>query len=299
MKRLLVCLTAVLVFALGARGEDIQALMRQLKSRDAGDRRQAAKTLAEAGPEAKPAIAELTAALRDSDKFVRRFAAQALGAQGANARSAVNPLRNCLNDDKKEVVEAAIDALVKIGNAGLPPLIEYVKNPKEDPELKRKIFDSVAAVDNIDPKLSSQIYVHMLGDNDRDFRNEVVAALRKLGPEKGKAAVPYLNEALRDKNQTVREEAARALSAYGVSGKAAVPNLIYLLDDKNRRVREQAVRALGAVGPEAKDALPTLRLIADATKEDANVKRAAEEAIKRIDMPMPKKDTKPESPRKP
>src|SRR5438270_4340032 len=99
MKKLVGILTLALFLGVAARGEDIHALIKQLKDPDPEKRRAAAKVLSEAGQDAKPAVAALAQALRDKDLFVRRFAAQALGELGSDAKSAVPALAAAVRDE--------------------------------------------------------------------------------------------------------------------------------------------------------------------------------------------------------
>src|SRR6516162_5148467 len=98
MKQFLGILGAVLCLAMPARAADIDGLVKQLKDPDADVRRSAAKLLGEAGPEAKPAVAALSAALKDRDRYVRRYAAQSLGEIGPDAKAAVPSLATAMKD---------------------------------------------------------------------------------------------------------------------------------------------------------------------------------------------------------
>src|SRR5262245_41189389 len=64
---------------LGLPGASIEDLLKQAHSKDADERRNAFKDLADASPEAKQVLPTLMDGLKDPDKYVRRFAAQALG----------------------------------------------------------------------------------------------------------------------------------------------------------------------------------------------------------------------------
>src|SRR5216683_3262674 len=107
-------------FASAATAADVDELVKRLKDADNDVRRAAAKSLGEAGADAKTAVGALSQALKDNDLFVRRFAAQALGMIGPDAKDSVPSLAVLLKDgkEKKEVQEAAATALGKIGKPG-------------------------------------------------------------------------------------------------------------------------------------------------------------------------------------
>lgn len=129
---------------------DVQALMRQLDSRDAGTRLRAAKSLGGLKAEAAEAVPALTAAMADPDAEVRRaavaavrlirpsarpsaemvqavvadlkdpddgvrlLAVRSLGRFGAAAAAAVPAVEAMLADPDRDVRRAAADALVRL-----------------------------------------------------------------------------------------------------------------------------------------------------------------------------------------
>ena len=93
-------------------------------------------------------------------------------------------------------------------------------------------------------------------------RSAAAIALGGIGPE-AKSAVPALAEVLDDINEeeTVQRDAEAAIRSIG---HAAVPTLTALLKDKDEGVRGNAARALGIIGPEAETAIPDLtRMVTD------------------------------------
>ncbi|MCS7209222.1 MAG: HEAT repeat domain-containing protein [Fimbriimonadales bacterium] len=79
----------------------------------------------------------------------------------------------------------------------------------------------------------------------------------------GKPAVPILAQALRDTENNIRCEAAKALGQIG--DPQAVPALIEALQDVDRDVRRAAARALGQIGDS--QAVPALRVHAELLSE--------------------------------
>jgi hypothetical protein len=85
-------------------------------------------------------------------------------------------------------------------------------------------------------------------------REIAAAALGRIG----RAAVPSLVQALKNRDPDVRKEAALVLARIGPDAFQAVPDLTALLDDENEEVRKAAARALGQIGPDAAEAVPAL-----------------------------------------
>jgi HEAT repeat protein len=166
---------------------DIDDLVKQLKDKEADVRRKAAKELADAGADAKPAVPVLVAALKDNDLFVRRFSAQALGAIGEDAQSALPALEKIVKDpnEKKEVQEAAIVAVGKMGKGSVKLLGAFVKDTNYEAALRRRAAEALGA----------------LGTDARDALPALTEALKGVVP-KGKKL---------DKDTDIRLEAADAL----------------------------------------------------------------------------------------
>jgi HEAT repeat protein len=219
MKRLVLVL-GVMIVATAAAADEVQNLVKQLKTGDVEGRRTAAKALGDSGP-AKDAVAALTDALKDSDLYVRRFAAQSLGQIGAPAKSAVPALSTMLRNgrDRKEVLDAATDAIAKIGGGA----------------------GSVEAL------------TATLRDTSRDSesRRQAAEALGKLGAA-AKPAIPALMEVLRPGKGAqpagigeIRAEAATALGEIATpTDKGALETLKAVSDDRMLRRDQTLMRAV-------------------------------------------------------
>ena len=104
----------------------------------------------------------------------------------------------------------------------------------------------------------------------------------------GRAAVPGLIEALKNKNSEVRKSAAHALQYIGAEAKDAIPALAELLKDQDSSVRSSATYALESIGAETKDFIPPniellrnedLRLRHDAARFLGNIGAESKDAI--------------------
>jgi HEAT repeat protein len=203
---------------------DLDALVQKLRSTNVDERREAARALAELGPDAKGATKSLTVALSDRDRFVRRFAAQALGAIGPSATGlAVDPLSKLLSapGEAKEVQEAAAKALGVMGSKAIDPLVTALKNKRLDNSVRQTAAESLgnmreAAVPAV-PALIGAL-------DDPSVRAAAVGAIGQIGPP-AKSAEKDLREILEDKGLR-RDKALRAsvqASLKKIGGKPAVP----------------------------------------------------------------------------
>jgi HEAT repeat protein len=197
--------------------------------------------------------------LSDSDATIRRNAADQLGQLGADAKPALSALIKACSDSDLYVRRFAAQALGKIG-----------------PDAK----DAVPAL------------TKLVKDEHKQVQEAAAFALGKIG---GTESVKPLMAAVEDKanSSLARRKAINSLGALGADAKPAVKTLIAIVQEKPKGkkgkpadddLRTDAVTALGAIGPDAKDAIPALKEIAEAKKgKDKNLKRAAAEALKKIE----------------
>jgi len=192
-----------------AQQTDVDVLSESLVNEGSQVRADAAKSLANLGPEAASAVPALTKALADTEANVRAYAALALGEIGKPAETAVEPLMDMLLDENTQVRRAAFRALRNID----PP------REKTRPRLLK-------VLETGDPAIVTQI-LHLIA-------------------AEGKEVVPRLREALKD--ETSCYWACVILSDMGSEGAEAVPELISCLDSEQHEVRLNALIALGAIG---------------------------------------------------
>src|SRR5438128_538053 len=96
-----------------------------------------------------------------------------------------------------------------------------------------------------------------LKDKDASVRLQAAQLLAQMG--EGKAALPVLVELLRTPQKAVRLDAAQLLKQMGPAQlKAAVPALVALLKDPDANVRLETAQILGTAGSAARAAAPAL-----------------------------------------
>ena len=182
------------------------------------------------------AVAPLVAMLRDRDRAVRDAA---IGALLAIGESAVIPLGDCLSDPVLTVQELASSVLATIADARvLTPLMAALSSP--DWIVRMHAAKALGRIQ--DPKAVGPL-VPLLQDKVKAVREEASTALAAIG----EAALSSLLAALTHGEWLVRLHAVEALGKTR-SSEAVVPLLSVLFNDQDRAVREDAVRALGQIG---------------------------------------------------
>jgi HEAT repeat protein len=116
-----------------------------------------------------------------------------------------------------------------------------------------------------------------LSHPDAGMRASAAEALKAIGPQ-GFKALPYLTRALGDPGLS-----DRVTGVFVAIGKASAPALVETLTKGTRQQRLPAIRTLGQLGPNAREAAPTLRNISKSKDEMPDIRRAAAEALLKIE----------------
>ncbi|MFH1652726.1 MAG: HEAT repeat domain-containing protein [Pseudomonadota bacterium] len=230
--------------ALGKIGSDakqaIPSLIRVVKF-DSDCREAAAKSLSKIGPSAIPALQKL---LKGNSSDVKSSAIEALGNIGAKSKVAVADIIIFLNHPSQRLRIKMLEALGKIGKAA---------------------------------KASISVIIKLLkNDQNYNVRKHAASVLVRIDPL-NKHSVVALIEALKDKDNSVIEEAAISLGKFATMAKQAIPNLFDLLKHSNVSITNAAVQALGNIG---KDAIPFL--ISALMNESSNIRGGVAEVLGRL-----------------
>jgi HEAT repeat protein len=222
-------------------------------------------------------VAEQIAALNDEDWAIREEAAILLG--GLKDPRSVSPLVSALRDRDGSVREAAMGALMSIGEPSVVALGACLTDPELSvQEAASSVLASIADARVLDPLVralhssdwivrmhavkalgrirdpgSVQSLIPLLQDTVKAVREETASALAAIG----ESAIPALLETLTHHNWLVRLHAVESLGKTK-SPKAVEPLLSALFNDGDSAVREDAIRALGDIGdPQAVEFLFT------------------------------------------
>jgi hypothetical protein len=191
---------------------DIPTLLEQLKSKDAGERAQAAEDLRTLGRQAKPAAELLMGLLKDTTPRVRFAAASALLQARPSNKDGVAVLAAGLSDTSATVRHYAANAAGYTGKAGAP---------------------------------FAEALAKLLADPDEGVRLTALESISKLGPAAAKAApalIPLLD------NKELVCDVADALGRIGPAATAALPKLTELLNSDQKPVQWAAVRGMSQIG---------------------------------------------------
>ena len=211
-------------------------------------------------------VAEQIAALKDEDWAIREEAATMLGT--LRDSRAVVPLVSVLRDDDRAVRDAAIGALLAIGEPAVTTLGACLSDPVLTvQELASSVLAAIADVRVLTPLITA------LKSHDWIVRMHSAKALGRI---KDPGAVAPLVPLLQDSVKAVREETSTALAAIG---EAALSSLFVALTHAEWLVRLHAVEALGKTrSPEAVD--PLLSVLFN--DRDAAVREDAVRALGQI-----------------
>jgi HEAT repeat protein len=184
-------------------------------------------------------IAGIARLLVHKDPQVQYEAAEALGDIGDE--KAVGPLITALKRDEFSGVRwKAAEALSKIGNPAMEPLIATLQYPDDDVRWKAAIaLGEIGNPNAIEPLIA------LLNDEDRFVRSRAAHALSMIG----EPAVGPLIGTLKAGDPALRWGAALALGK--IKNSLAVEPLILALADREMMVRGEAASALAYIGTPA------------------------------------------------
>jgi len=261
----------------------VPTLIQALKRPEAEVRAGAAEALGLVRPKATEAVPALAGALQDENDQVRTSAVFALSKIGPKAKAAVPALILALKDKQSLIRAGAAQTLERIGPDAKPAVPALIEALKKDP----RDHSAVAALGAIGPpaKEAVPLLINALENGDDYLRRSAAWALGNIGPA-SKPAIPALIAAAKNKRS---EDAIRALGKIGAESKTTVPLLIELLSKRDTPIFYEVIGALKDIGPEAKPAIPTLTAIAlDPSVEEWD-RRAAAEAVAKIDPALASK----------
>ncbi|MGB8647414.1 MAG: HEAT repeat domain-containing protein [Anaerolineae bacterium] len=222
--------------------------------------------------------------MEDEDAEVREHALDGLWED--EDLTLINPLIGAMRSDAAARVRAAaaesLGRFVLLSETKRIPadrgervteaLLAVVRNPAEDPLVRRRAIESIAYLGN---DLVRNIIASAYADDDALMRATALFAM-------GRSADPYwrrtLAQELYSSDPQLRYEAARAVGE--LEYKAVVPRLIELLEDADREVQLAAITSLGQIG--GKEAKQTLIDILEG--EDEAAREIAQDALDELEF---------------
>lgn len=274
------------------RGEGaVPVLVNLLTNRLADMRGMAAVALGEFGSDASPALPALIQCLDDRDLQVRTMAARSIGIIGASARAASGSVQFGSNAAtaipklqvlaRGEEVSASwgMDALSALGPEAAPILADIYSTADG-----RRRLSAARALMKLGPEAEAAIPTLMADLRGTNMGRAIMATeiIGHLG-DKGRVALPQLEDMLKHQNVRVRVRAAGAIWKLDGRTNDVLPILLMALQDEsiNRgAARRFAAEALGNMGPAAKDAVPLLQAMLKV--QQSGLPQAASEALNKI-----------------
>ena len=246
----------------------IPALTKTLASRNWRARAQAARVLGHLRPES--AIGALIPLLGDSAAPARYYSCQALSKMGS---AAVNPMIEALRKDTRGANRYGVArALATIGKDSVDSLCHLLTDTDESLRVL-----AVIVLAEIGDQRAIEPLVTALDDERFIVRASVASALGRIG----QAALPQVLDSLQSKVSPKRRAAAAlALKALGL--REAAPALVAALSDKEDTVRANAAEALSVLGDNS--VVGILKQIVKSDRADT-VRAAAQRAINNIETP--------------
>jgi HEAT repeat protein len=293
-----VFLTSASVWA----ADSVEQLAKAAARGDESARVAAIDGLADHGPAAKAAVADLVALLADPSARIRAHAAYALGMIGLEAKAAAPELVKATADADQHVRREAIQAL-ELTKPGIdvagPALLKALED--KEPAVQVAALDALADIGTEAVPTLAQALANPA------TRYWAALALGEFGPD-AKPAVPALTEALDDKRPEIVHEVLIALAQIGPDAASAEPKVTPLLMAQVPFVRNPAAYALGRMGPAAIGAKPALEQGAKSddvmlrtvcyyalAKIDPNDKAARDQAVKLLKEALHNPDPRIES----
>jgi len=204
---------------------------------DARVRRRAVWELMVCGTDA---ITELLEATNDEDKVVRWFALEAIraniGGGYVDDKHLVSVAERLITDEDEYVRQAALDLLSESGELGITRLLQCVTKNNAG-KLNQEAFWTLRDWSEAQGDAGVEMLIYFVRSNDYELRNTALLIMGKIA----RLAAPKLIELMSDADENIR---INALSALLEMGEGAVPFLQTAVRRKQEPARMLAQRAL-------------------------------------------------------
>ncbi len=208
------------------------------------------------------------------------------GIDSAAAAQAVPMLVEALSYRDWRVRQGAAQAFGKIDEAAaeqaVPMLVVALADP--DPDVRQAVGETL---EKLNGAVTVPMLVAALSSGRWRVRLEATRTLSRIDRAAAKQAVPMLVELLSHEEWQVRVRAAHALGeADDAAAKQAAPMLVEALSHGEWQIRQEAAQALGEINEAIADAPAFSALVAAVDDDDSDVRRAAREALDKLDGAM-------------
>jgi hypothetical protein len=224
------------------RWRNLDELVAALKSKDADTRYQAALELNKHKTVDKAALPPLVAMLQDrSDTNValqmRKIAARSLGKMGPDAAPAMPQLSAALGDRNGDVRSLAIDSLGMIGRPAMAPITDALRSQDGDVQMKAAAILAGFGKDST-PALATLLFFCEQADADR--RVILCGYIVKIDPA-NQEVLKFLLGSLNDSTDNNRRLAWLALKEMGPNAESAKVQLYESYEkESNKEVKDAA-----------------------------------------------------------
>jgi HEAT repeat protein len=248
------------------QGKTVKEWTLALKSKNPQERLQALAGLSEAGADAAPAVDEMIKLFKDSYLNVRRAAVKVVSAIEHERVPAA--LGQALRDSDGAVRQIAAKGLCDLPNGkGQKALVEALDD--KEPNVRILALAALDSMEGIGKEMLAAVGKAMKDTNLSVRRAAMLILARRAADDPD--ARPFLAQALRDKDKSIRGAAAQILTD---AGKEVVAELVQVAKEGDATARALALQALGAVGEELKE--DGLAALAKGLEDgDARVRQAA------------------------
>ncbi len=175
------------------------------------------------------------------------------------------------------ISQEAVDAVRHIGTNALPFLVKWIRDDKDVPKWKTKLYDIAYTCNS---RFARTKALEIIAQRQL-LAYRATWGFEILGQSAG-AAIPELTQVARDGNA---ESAFGALTALSYVGKESIPSLLALANDRNFKSRIQAIGALGGMRRLGADAHPIVVCLIEHLKEpDPKIVCATANVLGRLNL---------------
>lgn len=234
----------------------IPVAIERLSSKDYLEYAVAADLIHRLGPKASAAVPALLTRLGPGKhQFASAFALEGIGPAG---EPAIDKLIKMLDSKEFNTVCIACRALGAIGPAASRAKEKLLKVAKNGNVSERgRAMQALGGIGVVSDEDVKPLFEKNLVAFHQSIKERTVLGLGRLGKEKGKDFIPWLEKAIADTRYHNKPFAAMSLYQVGGSKSLVVKTLVEAMKDPTFEL--DVIRKLGELGPDAQPALPVLK----------------------------------------